>query len=174
MRVPRLADASMLRAECTGDPAVTRFLTFPTHLHDDETREFLGTCIEEGTNGRAAHWVLVRPDDRRPVGLVSLRRETHANLSYFLSRVHWGRGYMTEVVSRVIEWAGGLEELERVWALCDAENAASIRVLEKAGLVREQTLPAHMVFPNISARKRDCIVFVRARGEVPAVPVSCS
>lgn len=54
---------------------------------------------------------------------------------YFLRTTAWGKGYATEIARRIIEF--GFEELElpEVFATVDDEHLASIRVLEKAGMV---------------------------------------
>ncbi len=60
-------------------------------------------------------------------------REHAADIGYVLSRSLWGRGYMTEAAAAVVEWAINLDFVYRVWAVCDVENKASARVLEKVG-----------------------------------------
>jgi RimJ/RimL family protein N-acetyltransferase len=52
-----------------------------------------------------------------------------------------------------------------VWALCDVENIASARVLEKAGMTCEGTLKQFGIHPNISATPRDCFSYAITRDE---------
>jgi ribosomal-protein-alanine N-acetyltransferase len=63
-----------------------------------------------------------------------------AEIGYWVGRAYWGRGIATDAVRAVTEHAFATHELTRVYALPFAENAASIRVLEKAGYVREGLL----------------------------------
>ena len=42
-----------------------------------------------------------------------------------------------------------------MWAVCDIDNLASARVMEKAGMQREGILKRWSVHPNISAEPRD-------------------
>ena len=60
----------------------------------------------------------------------------HAELGYWLGEPHWGKGYMSEAVKALLEaaFATGLYPAVRARAL--QSNAASIRVLEKAGFIR--------------------------------------
>jgi ribosomal-protein-alanine N-acetyltransferase len=53
---------------------------------------------------------------------------------YFLNRKSWGKGYATEIARRIIRY--GFEELNlhEVFATVDEVHAASIHVLEKAGM----------------------------------------
>ena len=63
-----------------------------------------------------------------------------AEIGYWIGETQWGRGFATRAVSAVTEWAFTEYKLTRVFALVFAYNAASIRVLEKAGFQREGVL----------------------------------
>jgi RimJ/RimL family protein N-acetyltransferase len=56
-----------------------------------------------------------------------------AEIGYWLAEPFWGRGIATEVLMAVTEYAIATHALTRVYALPFAWNAASCRVLEKAG-----------------------------------------
>ncbi len=60
-----------------------------------------------------------------------------AEMGYWLSEDFWGRGIATRAVTAMSEWAFDNYKLTRVFAMAFAHNAGSIRVLEKAGFVRE-------------------------------------
>ena len=60
-----------------------------------------------------------------------------AELGYWIGREHWGRGIMTEAVEATTEYALTRLQLVRVFAVPFMTTAGSIRVLEKAGYVRE-------------------------------------
>ncbi len=47
---------------------------------------------------------------------------------------------MPEAVRAVVRWASSNPSVFRVWAVCDVENRASARVLEKTGFLREGIL----------------------------------
>lgn len=70
---------------------------------------------------------------------------------------------MTEAVSAVAEWLLTAQGLYRVWAVCDTENTASSRVMEKVGMSREGILKRWTVHPNASSEPRDCYVYARVR-----------
>ena len=61
-------------------------------------------------------------------------------MGYWLSEEFWGRGIATRAVTAMSDWAFAQYNLTRVFAMAFAHNAASIRVLEKAGFVREGIL----------------------------------
>lgn len=63
-----------------------------------------------------------------------------AEIGYWLGRRFWGRGIATEALRAVTAHAFAAYRLDRVEAHVFEWNAASIRVLEKAGYAREACL----------------------------------
>jgi RimJ/RimL family protein N-acetyltransferase len=106
----------------------------------------------------------MRSQDDRVIGMIGCRvREHAADIGYVLSRDYWNRGYTTEAAKTVVDWASNLEFIYRVWAVCDLENEASARVLEKVGMQREGILRRYIVHPNVSPEPRDCFVYSKIR-----------
>lgn len=68
-----------------------------------------------------------------------------AEIGYWLAEPFWGRGITTEAVRLVSEYAFSVCNILRLFALPFADNAASTRVLEKAGYLREATMRASSV-----------------------------
>jgi RimJ/RimL family protein N-acetyltransferase len=60
-----------------------------------------------------------------------------AEIGYWLGETFWGRGIMSTAVRAVTEYAFSALGLTRVYAVPYAHNAASARVLEKAGFTME-------------------------------------
>jgi RimJ/RimL family protein N-acetyltransferase len=102
---------------------------------------------EEGTGARLA---VDRDSDRAFIGWCSLNRWNpdyrSASLGYCFDDAAWGHGYATEAARALLRWAFDTLDLNRVQAETDTRNAASARVLEKLGFVREGTL------------REDCVV----------------
>src|SRR5215212_10298361 len=64
-----------------------------------------------------------------------------AEVGYWLGRAFWGRGIATAALQLITRHAFTAHpELRRLWAVPFTHNAASARVLEKAGYTREGTL----------------------------------
>jgi len=60
-----------------------------------------------------------------------------AEIGYWLGKPYWGRGIMTPAVKSMTRYAIDNFGLTRVFAVIGAHNTGSMRVLEKAGFVRE-------------------------------------
>jgi ribosomal-protein-alanine N-acetyltransferase len=60
-----------------------------------------------------------------------------AAVGYWIGQPHAGGGHMTDAVKAMVPYAFGTLGLHRLEAACLPHNAASARVLEKAGFTRE-------------------------------------
>lgn len=60
-----------------------------------------------------------------------------AEIGYWLGEHYWGRGIATEALRAVTAEAFKRFEITRLYAVPFADHAASVRVLEKAGYVKE-------------------------------------
>lgn len=56
---------------------------------------------------------------------------------YKLHLDHWGKGYGTEALNRILDFGFEDLNLHRIQAGCAVDNIGSIKVLEKAGMLRE-------------------------------------
>ncbi len=65
--------------------------------------------------------------------------ESAVELGYRLARRFWGQGYATELSRALVRHGFEHVKLPLLVAIADARNAASNRVLEKAGLVYRKT-----------------------------------
>ncbi len=94
------------------------------------------------------------------MGAIGLHRtddtSSEARLGYCLARPAWGHGYATEAGLAVLGFGFAGLGLESVWAGCDAEHAASIRVLEKLGM-RVQS--EHVRDAEVRGERRDSLMF---------------
>jgi ribosomal-protein-alanine N-acetyltransferase len=68
-----------------------------------------------------------------------------AEIGYWLAEPFWGRGITTEALRIVSEYAFETCNVLRLFALPFADNARSMRVLEKAGYTREAVLRSSSV-----------------------------
>jgi len=114
---------------------------FPYPYGGGDGRGWLDAAVRD-TNGR---WALEL--DGHAIGGVSLHAvgEDGSELGYWLGRKHWQRGIMTRVIARFAPEAMRAFNLHRLFATVYADNSASMRVLEKAGFVRESARKSAIV-----------------------------
>lgn len=68
-----------------------------------------------------------------------------AELGYYIGEPYWGRGYATGAVRQACRYVFAHTDILRIFAEPFARNAASCRVLEKAGFQLEGTLRSNAV-----------------------------
>ena len=152
IRTPRLtlrdfvpADFGAIHAYVS-DPDVTRFMFHGVRTEAD-TRDYLERMIASQVAEPRLIWELavVETSSGRLIGACDLTCEnaTEGDLGFIFSKDAWGMGYATEAARAMVR--AGFEQLhlKRIVSTCDVGNAASARVLEKAGLTRTATLERH-------------------------------
>ena len=72
------------------------------------------------------------------MGQPGMPTRTEAQLGYIFDPAHSGRGYASEAVAAVVDHSFRRLGVRRITAGCFADNAASVRILEKVGMRREQ------------------------------------
>ena len=156
----RLADAEAV-ARHANNPNIARHLRdrFPHPYTLADAKSFLAHVVRDtGTPTNLAIEV-----DGEAVGGVGFTKATDverfsAEIGYWLSESYWRRGIMTEVLTLVTRDVFERRNLLRVFALPFADNPASVRVLEKAGYVREGLLRSSVVKYG---RPRDQLLYAR-------------
>jgi [ribosomal protein S5]-alanine N-acetyltransferase len=164
LRRPHISDAGDIFANYASDPEVTRYVTWLPYNDQNEVAPFLQSRLARWDSGEEYSWLLTLTGNDRAIGMIGCRAREHAaDIGYVLGRACWGRGYATEAAIAIVEWASRLATIYRVWAVCDVENKASARVLEKVGMQREGMLRRYIIHPNVSAEPRDCFVYAKVR-----------
>jgi RimJ/RimL family protein N-acetyltransferase len=163
LRRPSIQDVdAILRIFCDA-PEVTRFVAWRPMHSEAEAREFLANVIS-GWAQRRPSWLVEDVASGEAVGsIIAACDGDEVEVSYVVAPAWWGRGHATTALRLVAEGALSDDSVHRVRAYCDAENTASMRVLEKAGFRQEARLPEHGLH-NVSPDPRDCFVYVRERG----------
>jgi ribosomal-protein-alanine N-acetyltransferase len=97
------------------------------NLYDDES--LLGWGV----------WFVVEKETGRIVGDIGFKgkpADEMVEVGYGIIPAAQGKGYATESVHRLIEWAFESDEVQKVIAECLDDNYASVKVLEKMNMKR--------------------------------------
>lgn len=157
-----MADARPIFDGYAQDPEVSRYVTWRPHASFEQTEAYVNACLAATTYRTYA---LVRRRDDAVIGAFDLRQSgpTRLGYGYVLARAFWGQGLMTEALTQVVNWALRQPSIWRIGDVCDVENLASARVMEKAGLEREGVLRRWGVHPNLGGAPRDCFSYAKVR-----------
>ena len=160
LRKPRMDDAPVIFETYAQDPEVTRYLVWKPHKSLRETEHFLFACGEFWRTGKDFAYVITLKENDTLIGMFGLHpMGLKFEVGYALARPYWGKGYMTEILRAVIDWALAQPDIFRVQAFCDVENIGSARVMEKAGMTREGLLRRYILHPTLSPEPRDVYLY---------------
>jgi RimJ/RimL family protein N-acetyltransferase len=134
------SDDSQAAFEIWGDPEVMRYVGKPFASLDAACR-----TIERAAEAQRRHgvclWAVVEKASSEVVGASGFHFSAEGpefELAYHFKRKHWGHGFATEAVHACVRYARETLAATRIVAGVDARNAASRRVLEKAGFQYER------------------------------------
>ncbi|MGA8479550.1 MAG: GNAT family protein [Chthoniobacterales bacterium] len=151
-------------------PEFIRFLPLPPQTMESAA-EFVGQAVANGQPDPKGDWLFAIQirEEPRLIGIIRIgvRSVEHrqGDLGYAVHPDHWGKGYATEALRRILEFGFEDLSLERIWATADIRNVASWRVMEKAGMGREGFMRHHLL---VRGAWRDSVLYARINATSPS------
>lgn len=147
VRPMRMRDAADLY-EYSKDPEVAQHVLWEAHQSIHQTRSYIRYVLKQYRNGAPGSFCIQEKATGKVIGTIGfmwLHPENRAcEVGYSLSHRHWNRGYMTEALIAVIDFAFEMLRVNRVEAQHETDNPASGRVMVKVGMQKEGTLRARL------------------------------
>lgn len=143
LRLRRLTadDAADVYRNWTGDPEVTRYLTWQAHKDIQATRDIIGIWLELYKHDYTYRWCMELRATGEVIGMIDVVRTTmhndSAHIGYCMGRAWWNKGYMTETLCAVEDFLFSEAEYNRVEACHAVDNPASGEVMKKSGMLYE-------------------------------------
>lgn len=122
-----------------GDLDNARYMVFLPNENVAETEQFIRDAMAEMAKDAPDYFEFAILLDGAQIGGMSmffLERRDEAEVGWILNRRFWGNGYAGEAARAVMAWAREVCGVRRFIAQCDAENAASWRLMERLGMRR--------------------------------------
>lgn len=120
------------------DPEVTRYMSPGRPVTSEEMNLIFPSIRRHWERHGFGRWAVVRKDTLEFVGYGGLRLLVDTpEVVYHLARRYWGLGLATEMAKASLAYGFGEHNFDSVVAVAMPENAASFRVMEKAGMRRE-------------------------------------
>ncbi len=161
LRRPLFSDAGAIFARYAADPAVTRYLSWPTHRHLDDTQSYIAWSDLQWTRWPAGPFLIFAREEDGGALLggtgLAFHGPEEATTGYALARDAWGLGYATECLRAMIALAPQLG-IRRLISICHVEHTASAHVMEKCGMHRDGMLRGNMEFPNLAPGIRQLVL----------------
>jgi ribosomal-protein-alanine N-acetyltransferase len=144
LRPLELSDASAIQKAASARKIADTMITLPHPYPVGEAERYLARQQAEQKTGRSVTFAIEQKEEGWFCGLVELRDIDHEHsqgeLSFWLTVEVWGRGYMSELVQKVVQYGFEVCGLNRLFAYHMTRNPASGRVLQKNGFKQEGLL----------------------------------
>ncbi len=147
LRPLRIEDADDM-FEYTSNPKSNCFLTWEVHTSVKQDVKFIENALRKEKNGNI-FWGIVLADNEKLIGCSRIYdisdKHKRCEISYIINPDYSGKGYATEALNALIDWAFKDLHMNRVQALCLEENKTSEQVMKKARMTCEGTLRNYAV-----------------------------
>ena len=139
-----LNDANNIYREILSNKERLHFIDWNYAAGTNAAKTFIESIIDSYPREHYFFWVIEEKVRQDFVGCIlvcnSDEKRRLAEIEYVASDKTQGHGYMTEALSKVIDFLIKEVGYYRIEGVCNIENKASARVMEKAGMVLEGIL----------------------------------
>ncbi len=134
-------DAQAMFDNWGSDPAVTKYLSWPTYTSVEPACGVLENWIAGYDNPDFYQWMIVPKDLSQPIGSIGVVSHNDstagAEVGYCIGRPWWHQGIMTEALQAVIRYLFDAVGFNRIEAQHDVNNPNSGAVMRKCGMTFE-------------------------------------
>jgi RimJ/RimL family protein N-acetyltransferase len=166
LRQLRLGDAAAISVACQ-DPDIPRFTMMPEGVTEAQARVWVERSLEWWPRGVARFAITIPPSDEfvGQIGMQLDRASRRAETFYWLDPTARGQGHAAEALQLVTGWVFGAFDVVRVQLVTHLDNAASQRVAERCGFVREGVLRA---WEPVKDDQPDVVMWSRLASDPPS------
>lgn len=134
------------------DPEATRYWSAPPWSNTSDADAYIARDLKAMSEGTYLRLGVERQSDGELIGNCTLfnlvLQSRRAEVGYILDRTAWGRGYMLEAVTALLDFGFTELDLNRVEADIDPRNTASEKLLLRLGFSEEGYLPERWIVGN--------------------------
>ena len=146
LRLFVLEDAPAMYENWASDPENLKYVTWDAHTSSERTRESIKRWVEQYQKPDTYKWAIcfkTSPDQViGDISVVSQDQESEScELGYILGKKFWGKGFMTEALTAVLDFLLNEVGFKEIKATYVSLNPASGKVMEKAGMQYVETIP---------------------------------
>jgi ribosomal-protein-alanine N-acetyltransferase len=152
LRPLRAEDAQGL-FDIFSDAEVMRYWSTPPWPTIDEAHAMIARDLKAMPAGEYLRFGLEHVDDQTLIGTCTLFSISstcrRAEVGYGLASAAWGKGYMNEALTALLDYGFSEMKLNRVEADIDPRNQASAKSLERLGFTREGFLRERWIVDGV-------------------------
>lgn len=126
------------------DPDVMEYYGLPPFVSTEQVLDEIAWYNKIFTQQTGIRWGITLKDEDKIIGSLGFLNwvpmHHRVDIGYELNQEYWGKGIASEALQAVLAYGFETMELERVQALIEPANLASIHLVEKHGFLREGLL----------------------------------
>ena len=158
-----IKDADNLHAKILGNKECLRYLDWNYSADVNETKAFIENIIYSYQKESYFFWVIEEKATQAFIGCIQVcnsdSKRHLAEIEYVADTKAQGQGYITEALKKVIVFLFQEAGYYRIEGVCNIENKASARVMEKAGMLLEGTLRGRALNLNEAGNPGDLKIY---------------
>ncbi len=147
-------------------PEISEYTDLPRKPSEKRTKALVNWMVRAVQKSKGGGWMVRESPTGAVLGCIRLnsisRQASFAVVGYEYDKIYWGKGYATEALIAVTNHCHKNMRLYRLEAWTLAGNAASDRVLQKAGFRMEGTQRQKMI---LRGQRFDQRLFGRLAGD---------
>jgi [ribosomal protein S5]-alanine N-acetyltransferase len=119
-----------------GDSEVMKYIR--AAITKEAAKDFLSAVIAEYDTSHLGRYAVTRKDNHQYLGNFVLKSSAvgGVEIGYAFVPAAWGKGYATELIKEGVTYAFEKAGLEKLLAVTEKKNTASVRVLIKCGFTQ--------------------------------------
>lgn len=156
MRTPRIETERLLLREVLIDDVnlifdcwmqdddVSRYMCWKASSDIEKTKEFVNYELSQLDNNQWKRWIIVLKETLEVIGTCLVfynEDEKNWDISYNLGKKYWGKGYISEAMKTVMNYAINKLGMTECIAVHAIENPASGKIITKLGFLFEKEIP---------------------------------
>lgn len=126
------------------DPENMKYIPRPLVKTTEEALEHIAMIDSKIETNEGINWAITLKGNPKLIGIIGHYRikpeHFRAEIGYMLLPEFHGKGFVSEAISKVVEYGFNEMKLHSIEAIIDPENTASAAVLEKNNFVKEAHL----------------------------------
>ncbi len=135
---------------------------------NEQAKKSVEFFINGFINKKFIRWCITYKENDHVIGLITLHDfdiwNSKVEIGYMLNKKYWRQNVMSEASKKVIQYAFEVLELNRIEALIDPENVASIKLNIKLGFAKEG-LNKEAAYNRRTGKYEDRLMFGILKGE---------
>jgi [ribosomal protein S5]-alanine N-acetyltransferase len=127
--------------QLSSDPEVVKYMDYIQFKTKEDADKWISEhIVDNNLDPRPSYsFAITLPETNEFVGWIGIgdasdKTKGDLDFGYAIAKKHWGKGYTTEALAKVIKIGFAKMHAKKIFGQCNVENQASIAVMKKVGM----------------------------------------